>query len=229
MISITGIGSDGSAITLTLNGTSAKTYPLTQTSLSTAAFQETTNGQGITCNQGNDDAAKVIISNINLVDSVIVGNFNFTGFRIIDGKKISITNGKINNVKIYKPVSNAGSNFFKCKINGTQFNGFLLVKLKHQGKLSIGGSAQAGIPSVSLSLDANIGTGESELGSFLFDNFGQYNESTSVLMGSEVGKVNIIKHDKSLELIEGTFEFDAKDQLSSKTAKITEGSFSINY
>lgn len=227
-ISITAISDDGSQFAITLKGTTAKTYALTQTSQSVAAFNETSTSLVISSNQGLDANAKVIISEINLKDSLISGTFNLTGFRVIDGKKINITNGKINNVKISKPVSNAGNSFFNCKINGTQFNGFLLTGHSLTGDIYIGGSSQTALPNVFLVLDKDIQVGQTNLDGFL-NNFGQYNESTTQMLRSENGKVNITKNDKTKKLIEGTFEFDAKSIETSKTAKITDGSFSMKY
>lgn len=227
-IGISAISDDDSGLVINLMGTTAKTYALTGTSQSAASFSESSTSPAISSNQGIDANAKVIISEINLKDSVISGTFNFTGFRLIDGKKINITNGKINKVKFNKPVSNAGNSFFKCKINGTQFNGSLLAGNSLTGDILLSASDKTGLPNVFLLLDKDIKVGQTNLDGFL-NNYGQYNESGTLLYKSENGKVNITKIDKTNKLIEGTFEFNAKSMETSKTAKITDGSFSMKF
>lgn len=230
IISLSGISEDGSALTIRINGVTAKTYSLNQNSSTTAAFAESPTTNSYASNQGNDAAASVIITEMNTTDSIVNGTFSFTGFRIIDGKKVLIKNGKINKVKLVQPVP-VGSGFFKCKINGVQFNGALLFGIINQfsGKIYFGGSSLAGVPGVYLNLDPNITVGEHDLGSGFADNTAQYNQSQTEIMESESGKVKISKHDKSTGVIEGTFSFDAKNLLNNQTAKITDGSFSSKY
>jgi hypothetical protein len=230
IISISGTSGDGSGLTIRLNGTTAKTYSLNQNSTTVAAFAESPTTNSYASNQGNDAEASVIITEINTSDSIVNGTFSFTGFRILDGKKVLIKNGKINNVKLVKPVP-VGTGFFKCKINGTQFNGALLVGTVNpfSKKIYIGGSSLSAFPGVYLNLDPDINVGESLLESGFADNTAQCNLSQTEILESVSGIVKISKHDKVAGVIEGTFSFDAKSLINSQTAKITEGSFSSRY
>jgi hypothetical protein len=230
-LNITGISADGSVVTLTLKGTTAKTYLLNKTSTSAAVFVDSpAASNSYASNQGEDANAKAIITEVNTKDSLVSGTFNFTGFILLNGKKVIISSGDIKNVKIVQPAT-VGSGFFKCKLDGKQFNANLSIGYLNQfsGQLLIGGSATSGLPSVYFNLDADINTGVTQLDDSFFGNNGNYSLSTTVLFRSTSGQINITKHDKVKKILEGTFSFDGEDLNSGQTTKVTEGSFSNKY
>jgi hypothetical protein len=231
LMNVSGIAADGSIITFTLQGKTAKTYALSQFSTSSAIFQQSVSSS-FASNQGNDPSAQVVISEFNTVDSIVSGTFKFTGFRIIDGKKVSITGGVINKIKLGKPIISAGTGSLKCKIDGVKFEAGLRYATKAPifEDIIFGASVSDSYPIVSFVLEKGINVGTHQIKALSSSNYGNYiADGSGETYLSTAGTITITKHDKTLEKIEGTFSFDCKRNNSTTIVKITEGTFVASY
>lgn len=232
-IAITGVAADGSIIAITLADTIVKAYDLKQGGSSVGSYSVSNGSLAFASNQGSDSEAKVVITEINKIDSTISGTFTYTAFQLSTGKKIEVRNGKIDRVKFVYEVIINNNNSFKCKINGSTFTSTSTLTSFNIGGndlIVISGTKGGSTPSVGLYLDKNIAVGTHDLGNPLFDtNAAQYNIDFSTFLFATTGKVVISKHDKVNRQIEGTFNFDAEDILGAQKAKITEGVFSCKY
>lgn len=219
---------DGTVVTITLQATAAGTYPLLEGGDHAGVYLKPDGSGAFASNQGNDPTAQCKISSINTADSTMSGTFQFTAFRLIDGKKVVVTEGVFTDVPFVSEVSSSAAGTFSCKVNGTQFTPSLTFGTLNLGILQIGGSSSAGTPSVSLALDENIAVGTTDLDGFT--NFGQYNPNSSTFLQSTSGNVTVSKHDKAARKIVGTFDFEAAEFGGGPTtASITSGSFNISY
>ena len=227
---ITGKAADGTIVTISIQGEGVGTFALAEGGDHAGIYSKGDGSASFSSNQGSDATAKCIISKVNTSDSTMTGTFQFTAFRLIDGTQVKVTDGKFTNVKFATEVTNTTAGFFKCKIDGTQFNAGIVAGQVPGQYLMLVGSASIGVPSIGLNLDPNIAVGVTNFDGVFGTNFAQYNPNSSTFLSSDSGKVTITKHDKAAKLIEGTFEFEATELGSSVVlATITDGSFSIKY
>lgn len=228
LTNITGKATDGTIITLTLDGQTEGTYPLLQNSLSAGVFSDQVNPSWVS-NQGNDVTAIVTVTDINTSDSTISGEFKFIAYRLVDNTQKVITEGKFSNITFTTTISTTGDSFLKAKVDGTLFQASATFASLNFGILQVSGSSSNGEKSIGLVLDPDITVGEHDLEGIGSTNAAQYNPNSSTFLGSDSGKINITLHNKTTKVIEGTFHFEASELGGGASASITEGEFKAKY
>lgn len=228
IINVTGKATDGTVITMTLDGETEGVYALLETSMSAGVFSDQVNPSWVT-NQGNDVNALVTVTEINTSDSTISGEFSFIVYRQIDSTQKVITQGKFKDVPFTTTISTSGDDFVKAKVDGAAFEASAVIASVNFGILQITGSSADGQKSIGLVLDPFITVGEHDLEGFGSTNYAQYNPNNTTFLGSESGKVNITMHNTTTKVIEGTFHFEASELGGGASASITDGEFSAKY
>lgn len=99
-IIITGTSLSGQSLVITINGTDAGTYTLSALPPKTqcgAVYKETATAS--TADAFYSVSGTVVITNLDLTNKILSGTFNFEMIKDLSGTTISITNGKINDIK----------------------------------------------------------------------------------------------------------------------------------
>ncbi len=233
-IGISGVAADGSVIILSLEDMGEGNYELTRQSSSAGAYGEDTNGtSNAFASNTSEDEGFVNISELNWQDSTISGTFAFTGARALPAGEVEITEGVFERLPVrteltaINDVNALSVNVDSVLFEPTAVNGTIDP---FSNAIVITGTAAAGIPSVALYLPQDIVEGTYDLGAPGLAEYGaQYNISDMEFLAAESGAVTVVKHDKSVRIIEGTFFFEAAELAGDGKASLTEGQFSVTY
>lgn len=224
-INISGQADDGTSITLSIESITTGTYNLVEKGLHVGTYATNNTISSYASNQGSDNLAKVVISDINTKDSTISGTFQFSGFRTSTGTKVVITDGVFTNVKLVsKP------NFLQYIITGELYSSSNISTTVSSTSVEIIGWKDNYKNSILLHLQPNLFTGTINLGKPYAKNYGSYNKNNpSSIYHSTVGEVTISRYDKNAKIIEGSFWFGAEEIVSKEIVYISNGSFFIKY
>lgn len=175
-----------------------------------------------------DDAfahGSVIFSSINMVDSLISGNFDFIGHSMYNNTYSSVTNGVFTNLPLTVNLDNTSDSLI-VDIEGETFFADLVSAQLESGTLSISGSDEDNTQTVVIRMPYDTPTGTyqfSELGSFTAT---YTTDSTWV---SQSGVLNITKNNVTNKHVEGTFEFEGKEFHTGNLKSFTNGIFTVDY
>ena len=233
-IGISGMAANGSLIILSLEDMGEGNYELTQEALSAGAYNPSSDGSENTfVSNASEEVGFVNISELNWQDSTISGTFAFVGARAIPAGEVNIEEGKFENLPVRTELTAVNDfNSLEVKVDEVLFQpeAVFATKDPFQNGISISATAAEGIPSVGLHFPDNIETGTYELGTPGFSDYSaQYNISDSTFLAADSGELIITKHDKSVQIVEGTFHFEAAELIGEAKASLTEGRFSVTY
>ena len=231
-IGISGLAADGSVIVLSLEDNGEGVYELTENGLSAGAYTLDDGSNSFTSNS-NMEGGIVEITELNWQDSIMSGTFFFTGSRAFPASEVNIELGRFENIPIRTELGSVNDfNNISVNVDDVLFEPESVTALidPFSNNISIIGTAAMGIPSVSLLLPQDIIEGTYDLGTPGFAEYGgQYNIDDMTFLGAESGQVTITRHDTGVQIIEGTFFFEAAELGGGETASLTEGSFMVTY
>ena len=231
-ISVAGQGG-GKTIAITLTDSGVHHYTLTQNTLGAAAYSDSSSGSNVafTSNATTSTGGSVDITSIDTVNKKISGTFRFTAYRAIDSLQRTITSGSFTNITYATTTPPAVStDTFTVKIDGVTFNPFTIqgLHITILNQLSILGTDQAGLKSVSVYLPDTVTPGTYPITGLGGSYFGQYNKNATTFLASDTGTVTILEHNTSTRRIRGTFSFHATELLlPTDQSQLTEGYFSV--
>lgn len=218
--------------TLNVEDFAIRTYSLEGINNFVNYIQNDQNSANIWSTYGETSSKGTItFTEIDFVNNMVSGTFNFIGTNITTGSKSAFTDGIFTNV----PVSDTqiAQDSFTAKVDGIVFEQISLFanEIIVSGTNLISISANKSLTeTINFNLNANITPGEYDFGSFITQTYptGQYTLDSNSYQAD--GKIIITSHDTSAKIISGTFNFDATDPLTSAPVhSITEGAFSISY
>ena len=231
-ISVTGQGG-GKLIAITITDSGVHHYTLVQNSLGAAAYSDSASGSNVafTSNATPLTGGSVDITSIDTANKKISGTFRFTAYRAIDSLQRTITSGSFTNLTYATTTPPAiSTDTFTVKIDGVVFNPFTIqgLHITLLNQLSILGTDQTGLKSVSLYLPDTVIPGTYPITGLGGSYFGQYNKNSSTFLASDTGTVTILEHNSSTRRIRGTFNFHAAELLlPTDQAQLTVGYFSV--
>lgn len=239
IINITGQGTDGKIITMTLQDSGVRTYYLTPNALNAGAYSDSAAGPIAFASNGSPDTSKAGgVVNITVIDTVrktISGTFRFKVFRATDSSTRSITEGVFNNIS-YAPVviTPSATDTFRVKVDGVNFPYVSLISTRVTtffNMITINANTANDARTVALNLPGTATPGIYQyVGWSSVELVGQYNVmSPSLAMASTSGSVQILEHNTSTKRIRGNFNFIAKVLIGRDSAVITDGYFSVKY
>jgi hypothetical protein len=181
-----------------------------------------------TTNSDPATSGKLTIDEINTKDSLVSGTFEFKAYSFFKKDFIYVTEGKFSNVPFTTKLPDTPDNSLEVDIDGITFTPSSVNASLMLGMIMITASDSQVSKTVGITLDSDIEIGIYEMSSF-GDVIGQYNLGTSILMSASSGTLEVTKHDKTQNILEGTFEFEAVELLGSNSASLTNGSFIVSY
>jgi len=234
LISIAGQSTDGQTIVFTVADSGVHVYSLDINSMNAAAYTIDSN-YAYTTNQGNSSlqsGGTLSITSIDTVKKTMSGTFSMKMFRALDQSQKNITEGVFTNIPYTTqalPPSNSGDTF-RVKIDGAQFAVYSTIGISTFGMLSVSASDQSVNKTVGITMPSDIVPGSFTFTAFGPSYIGQYNIGTSYLVAGS-GTLTILEHNTVTKRIRGNFNFDASEipGIGTKTAKLTEGYFSLVY
>lgn len=170
------------------------------------------------------------ITNIDYVYNTISGNFNFIGRNSISGSSKAFLSGSFNEVP--KGEFPIGSDGFSAKVDGIDYDDISLfgnlVTIGNNKLITIDAHKSAS-ETISLIVPYNVTVGEYDFGSFADQTYptAQYNVNGVTYQAN--GKIRIISHNITTNLITGTFDFEATEATSNNSFIISEGQFRVSY
>lgn len=228
VMNITGIGGDGSTITMTIQADQEGTYALDFGGQNAGVYMKSGANNSFLSNAHADAGGTVTVTSINSANKTMSGTFSYEGYHPTDMIFINITEGQFTDIPYTTDVGGGSNNSLSADIDGSSWTATAVNGAVALGRLTIVGSDNQGVVSVSVSMPEDVAVGTYDL-TFLGDYIGQYNKFSTEFLSSDDGKLNITKHDKSGKKIEGTFNFNASDFNGTLNSAITNGSFVVSY
>ena len=237
LISLVGAGS-GKQIAITLQDSGVHHYTLDQTSLQVAAYSDSASGSiyAFTTNQGNSlvqPGGSIDITSIDTANKKISGAFRFTVYRAVDSAQRTISEGSFTNITYATNIgTGAPTDSFMVKIDSIDFTPFSIhgIHLTASSQITVVGSDQAGVKSVSLFVPESVVPGTFPITTVGGTYSGLYNKDAATYLPSDSGSVTILEHNISTNRIRGNFNFHAKQfPTGSAQAQLTVGYFAVTY
>lgn len=170
------------------------------------------------------------ITNIDYIYNTISGNFNFIGRNSISGSSKAFFSGSFSEVP--KGEFPIGSDGFTAKVDGVDYEDISLfgnlVTLGNNKLITIDANKSA-TETISLIVPYNVTVGEYDFGSFAAQTYPTAQYTVNGVTYEASGKIRIISHNITTNLITGTFDFDATAASSTNSFAITEGQFRVSY
>lgn len=236
LINITGISASKKSFVITLSGTSTGTYILDPNSFNVAALTDSTENPFVyASNQGADTSesgGKVVVTKIDTVKKTISGTFSAKLFRALDSKRKIITEGVFENISYSTSLPPANStDTFRVKIDGADWvpSSITAVSVAVTNQLAVVANNSTATKTVGLTMPLGVTAGSYTLDFFGGQYIGQYNPNSSTFLASETGTLTIIEHNATTKRIRGNFNFKAKALLTTDSAQLTAGYFSVKY
>ncbi len=211
------------SIVISIKNMAVGTFVLNQESESAGAVVD--GNVTYTTNQDPQAGGTVIISSLNMTDSLVSGTFEFKAYSFFAKGFIQVTEGIFTNIPLSTTAPVTPNESLKVDIDGTTFTASSVSATNLMGKIIISGSDADYSTIVGITIPEDI-----EAGTYGFDMtyIGQYTTGTSSLMANS-GELIITNHDLTANKIEGTFNFEALNFITSETVSLTNGTFSVSY
>jgi hypothetical protein len=236
LISIAGLSIDKKTIVMTLQDSGVHQYTLYYDGpLNVGAFQDSSlqDISAFATNQGSsasESGGTVNITSIDEVNKKISGTFSFKTKRMVDETYRNITEGSFTNLSYSTSLPPANStDTFKVKIDGAAFTPAAISGISVMGNIMLSGTDATGVKGVSLTFPSTITPGAYTLDFLGLTYIGQYNIDMNTFLVAQSGTLTILEHNTATKRIRGTFSFSASELTGTKTAELTEGSFSVTY
>ncbi|HTF30851.1 MAG TPA: DUF6252 family protein [Flavitalea sp.] len=238
-ISVYGISNDKKAFIISLNDEITGEYQLDQSSLSVAAWTDSseTNKLSYTTNQSSDlvvAGGKVFVTKIDTVKKLVSGTFQMNLFREDDGGKKTIVDGVFEDITYSGEAPTTGGpvnpdNLLKVSIDGTVYVPKQITAMVAQANLFINGAELDGTKALALFMPSDIVAGTYQFDKNSGKYTGLYVVSPFESYMAEDGKLIILEHDKTAKKIRGTFEFKGAHVVNQTSKQFTKGSFTVSY
>lgn len=227
-IVITGESSDGSKMTINLDGDTAGTYILDENSGSGASYVLRTGGQAFNTGANASAGGTLIVENISSKDKKITASFQFDVVRPADQSSIGITEGKIKSVSYTTTAAGTVNNSLSVKIGNTNWtpqniNAFLAFKT-----INLTATDADGTRSLVLEFPDLTAPGSYELN--YFTNYkAVFTNSAGKKHYAISGTLEVISHNLIKREIEATFNVILEAHEGGGKVSLTEGSFLVVY
>jgi hypothetical protein len=228
VINISGVGNH-KLVNITLLGAATGTYSLNDTSLNMAVYIDSSSSTIPYTTQGPAIIAggQVIVTSIDNNAKTISGTFSFKTFRAADSSKAEFTEGIFQNLKFTSPnLPPATADTLTVKIDSTNFTATNISAVSTGGILTVAGIG-AGSKIVSLQMPVSITPGSYPIPGATFNAL--YTVGTSQIFIATTGTLTILENNTTSKRLRGNFSFSGTDNLSSSTANLTQGYFSVTY
>lgn len=228
MINVTGLSSDGEAITITISSEQEGTYQLTETSDAVASYTPNASAVAFTTNSNEDTEGEVVVEEIDYQDSTITGTFTFSAYRPSDQEWVEVMDGEFVNVNFTSSVpSGPDDGDMSLDIDGETWIPPNVLAQSTPGFLVITGISDDGNRSFQITVNEGISAGTYNTTPSSSVTVSYFPTPTTNFV-SESGSLNIDNHDTDAGEISGTFEVEMTDSMGSSIS-ITNGSFDVSY
>jgi hypothetical protein len=235
-INISGSSSDGSSLAILITDTIPGTYPLSQTTFSTASYSDNSSPQPYTTNQSADTAQAggfVSITSIDRVKHFLSGTFSFNVYNAALGQKKTIRSGVFDSLPYISSLPPAnGTDTFYAKINDTSWNAqSILTGTSSGGQFYVQGSNLDGTRAVILYMPPSVAPGNYTLDVSTGTYVGVYSPTvTSFLVSQNNGTLSVLENNTVSRRLRANFNFVATDPSGGGgSAQLTGGYLSVNY
>lgn len=226
--SISGIASDGSTISLALNGFGVGEYNSYSGASNAFVWQPSSGALGYASNAPMG-IGQVFVEEVNEQDSLISGTFYFLAQEPSSGDTVSVFDGEFTDVRYHLQTMTVGDNFLKTKIDGNLWEAVMVTGYVNGNKLHINGTNSDVSRTVSLIIPATTTTGNYAIGNPFSATYGGIYLTGNTSLTANSGALTITSHDLINKVIQGTFSFEATEFFGSASASLTEGSFYVAY
>lgn len=229
IFNISGINDDGTSIIITLDGLQTGEYVSNATTANVLLWSPGSGALGFS-SQADSVSGKVVITQIDDVDSLVSGTFSFTAAEPSSGSMVEVTEGVFTDVRYTSQTPVTPDNSLQVKINGGDWEAASVTGIVNGGTLTLSGTDADASETVALTIPDDTPVGTYDLGSPLFSSYGgQYNADDQTFMQAFDGSITIANHDQAAKIIEGNFSFNAGEFGGTEMAALTEGSFYVAY
>ena len=226
----------GKQIIISLQDSGVHHYTLDQVSLQAGAYTDSsvtviafTTNSGATAAQSG---GSVDVTSIDTANKKVSGTFRFLVYRPIDSTSRTISEGSFTNISYSTTLPPPSStDTFKVKIDGVDFISAAItgVRIPVTNQITLTGSDQTGVKSVSVLVPDNVTPGTYPLTTIGGTYSGLYNKDATTYLASDLGSLTILEHNVSTKRIRGNFNFHATQFLGTAQALLTAGYFAITY
>ncbi len=214
---------------MTLDGFAEGEYQSFSGSTNACVWQPSTGALGYV-SHAPMGLGQVVVEEINEMDSLISGTFQFFGEEPSSGNTVEVAEGVFTDVKYSVETVTIGDNSLNVKIDGTDWEAVSVTGFVNGSKLTINATSADVSRTVGLTIPDDTPVGSYDIDSpFSSEYGGQYNADAQTFLTSDSGTLNISNHDLLNKVIEGTFSFEASEFVGSASASLTEGSFYVAY
>jgi hypothetical protein len=236
-VTISGLSKTGGEISILLPEFKTGTFILNAASLPFSFYVDVFGSlTDVYYSNSGTAAGNVTIAEIDTVNHLMSGSFQFKLVNPSDNSVKTVTNGVFSYVPYSKgtgsgnPPPPTGNDTLKAKADGVAFNPYQITTSVGSGQLVLAGIASDGT-TMALLMPDNVAPGSYDFDFATGTYIGIFNPPgvTVGLVSQANGTLTIISHDVVAKRIVGTFSFIASPISSGTPVTITEGYFSITY
>jgi hypothetical protein len=232
-ITITGISIGDEVINIELNADTVGPYFLNPSLLSAVSYMGASDGSEVAYTSNNllEINGSVYIIEIDSLLKTLSGIFEFEVYRSADGKSKYISKGIIKNIPYYTSIPLETWHSFKGTIDSSNAIVATTITADDNGSsISILGLDNR-VEAVQINIANNATEGTYSIGmgtkaAFMYDY-----PNDSIGLSAKSGSVTITRHDQILNILEGSFNFEAEGTIGNEDTTITimNGYFSVRY
>ncbi len=237
----------GETITITVSNASVDTFDLSSNANSLNGGAYTLNGENAYLSNFEGGSGTINITKLDTENLLASGTFEFVGVREsfddngnIITETVTITSGEFNNITLVTQVIGEPNNTLEANVDGEALNAdsvtAIEIDLLGNTTLTITAINNTTNQNIALSMPADITVGTHDFDSFpsIGAIIGQYTPNLGGGDESYVsldGTITVTSYDTVSGLMEGNFEFTARDLLSNDDTiySITNGIFSVEF
>ena len=226
-IVVIGESSDGTTITISIDGDTAGLYGMSSSTGSTAILS-LPSGKGFSTAASPDAGGQILIESINAGTREMTGTFNFTAVRASDDSTISVTEGRFVNLKYSNLPIGVENNRLSVDVNGSNWSpvnvsGFVAFKT-----LFINAIDADGTRTLSFELPFDIAPGTYTLNYFT-PYKALYISPDGRTHYAVKGDLEVTSHNLVNQEIKANFNTYLKEYEGTGEVHLTDGYFEINY
>jgi hypothetical protein len=224
-LEISGFGDNKFGISLSIDGSPREgTFEISKKSKNKASYSSIDTKYTV----GANDVGKIIITKYDAAKKLFSGTFELKLTDAKTGKKVTITDGKFNNLAFYdKPKTGYE---FKAKLNGAKWNwvGSTSAVAKDTANISAAGSDKRFL---NIKFPKNTPPGEYVISTNgdISAYYKSFEDKNDVGLKAKTGRLIIQKNDEKEKTISGKFEIEMVDESGATKVKFTDGSFTMFY
>lgn len=223
---ITGLNDQLPHISITLDGLSEETFILEDDPSSAILISEIVTFSTLSYPEAG---GTLTVTSINTTDSLISGTFDFIAVNFSNKNIVSVTDGVFKNIPVSDVLFQLPDNSFSCNFAGMGYIAETINVSVFNDYIIMGTSNELGMHSIQLYIDSSVEPGEHEFGTEWSSIYAHYNKYDGTHMVSTTGTLIITEHDHQLNILEGTFDFYAEDEVGMGNYHFQNGYFKISY